>query len=768
MVARYLLFWTDSVALGAIVTTLAASVLTPVPVLAQPPAAQTRETTSAGVPLARAHRVVQGPDVDGDVLGDAVWDGAPVLTGFHQNTPDEGEPASERTEVRIVYTDDTIYFGVVCYVRDPGTIIVSDARRDSSLTETDSFRLVLDTYQDQQNGFVFGTNPVGLEYDGQLTNAGQGSGGTGGGLVRRSGSQQQRGSGGGFNLNWDGVWQVRARISDIGWTAEIAIPFRTLRYPSGAAQTWRLNFQRNIRHRNEESYWAPLPRQFNLNRLSLAGEMQGVEVPVQRNLKLTPYVLGAAIRRDAHTRATTLGDVGADLKYSLTPSLTLDLTYNTDFAQVEVDDQQVNLDRFNLFFPEKRPFFLENAGLFSVGQPGQLELFFSRRIGIGASGEQVPILGGGRLSGKLGRNTNIGVLNMQTASVAAGGVPSNNVTVARVRQDFRNRSNLGAMVVNRRATGGLAGADDLNRSYAVDGRWGFGDTVMLSGFAAGTDTPGVRGDAHAYNVAASYESQRYRYGGGFTEVGPAFNPEVGFYARRGYRRVDGAFRTAFRPENSVGFHEWSPHASFFTVRNFDTGQTESEWIHLDNTMEWRNGFWMSTALNVTSEGVLEPFEIFPGIIVPVDRYDHTEAQLRFRTDQGAPLSVEFFSVFGGFFGGRRTQLSPRLSLRVGETFNTQVSWERNDLDLPGGAFVTNLVRLRVNYSFTTRMFVQALVQYNDWARLWSSNLRFGMLSDANTGLFIVYNEIEGIDRFIPPGAGRSLTLKYSYLFDLLN
>ncbi|MEE2612795.1 MAG: carbohydrate binding family 9 domain-containing protein, partial [Acidobacteriota bacterium] len=219
MVARYLLFWTDSVALGAIVTTLAASVLTPVPVLAQPPAAQTRETTPAGVPLARAHRVVRGPDVDGDVLGDAVWDGAPVLTGFHQNTPDEGEPASERTEVRIVYTDDTIYFGVVCYVRDPGTTIVSDARRDSSLTETDSFRLVLDTYQDQQNGFVFGTNPVGLEYDGQLTNAGQGSGGTGGGLVRRSGSQQQRGSGGGFNLNWDGVWQVRARISDIGWTA---------------------------------------------------------------------------------------------------------------------------------------------------------------------------------------------------------------------------------------------------------------------------------------------------------------------------------------------------------------------------------------------------------------------------------------------------------------------------------------------------------------------------------------------------------------------
>jgi len=748
--------------------------LTAVPASAQPPdplIAQTRalpSMTGQGLPLALVHRVERGPDIDGDVLGDAVWTGTTPVTGFRQNTPDEGEPASERTEVRILYTDDTIYFGVICFVRDPDTIIVSDARRDSSLAETDSFQIVLDTYRDRQNGFVFGTNPAGLEYDGQLTNEGQGSGGVGGGLVRRSGSQQQRGSGGGFNLNWDGVWQVATRVTDIGWTAEIAIPFRTLRYASGGAQIWGLNFQRNIRHRHEESYWAPLPRQFNLNRLSLAGELHGLEVPAQRNLKLTPYVLGEAIQRDVDARAITLGDVGADLKYSLTPSLTLDLTYNTDFAQVEVDDQQVNLDRFTLFFPEKRPFFLENAGLFSVGQPGQLELFFSRRIGIGQGGEQIPILGGGRLSGKLGRNTNIGFLNMQTASVAARGVPSNNFTVARVRQDFRNRSNLGVMVVSRSATGELAGADDDNQSYAVDGRWGIGDTVTLSGFAAGTDTPGVTGDAHAYNLAAGYESERYRYGGGFTEVGPAFNPELGFYARRGYRRVDGAFRTAFRPENTIGFHEWSPHASFYTVRNFDTGQTESEWIHLDNTMEWRNGFWVSTAVNLTTEGVLEPFEIFPDVVIPVDRYDHTEAQLRFRTDESAPLSVEFFSVFGGFFGGRRTQLSPRLNLRLGARFNTQVAWERNDLDLPGGAFVTNLARLRVNYSFTTRMFVQALVQYNDRARLWSSNVRFGLLSDANTGLFIVYNDIEGIDRFIPPGAGRSLTLKYSYLFDLLN
>ena len=751
---------------------LAAFNLAVVPSTAQqPPTGQTGAAASItlpGLPVARAWRVEQAPVIDGDVLGEAVWTVASPETGFRQNTPDEAEPASERTDVRIVYTDDTLYFGVVCFVGDPATIIVSDARRDSSLVETDSFQIVLDTYRDQQNGFVFGTNPAGLEYDGQLTNEGEGSGGIGGGLVIRSGSQQQRGSGGGFNLNWDGVWQVATQVTDVGWTAEFAIPFRTLRYASGVTQTWGLNFQRNIRHRNEQSYWAPLPRQFNLNRLSLAGELRGLEAPPPRNLQLNPYVLGKALRRDADSRATTLGEVGGDLKYSVTPSLTLDLTYNTDFAQVEVDDQQINLDRFNLFFPEKRPFFLENAGLFSVGQPGELELFFSRRIGIGDDGVQIPIRGGGRLTGQVGANTHIGMLNMQTAGVAASETPSNNYTVARVRQDLPNRSNVGAIVVNRNATGAFAGPEDVNRSYAVDGRWGIGETVTLSGFAAETETPGVTGGTHAYNLAASYESERYRYGGGLTEVAPGFNPEAGFYARRGYRRIDGAFRTAFRPDNSIGFHEWTPHAAVFLIRDFDTGRVESDWIHLDNTMEWRNGFWASMALNLTTEGVLAPFEIFPDVVVPADRYDHAEAQLRFRTDQGAPLSLEFFSVFGGLFGGRRSTVGPRLSLRLGERFNTQVSWDRNDLDLPGGAFVTNLSRLRLNYSFTPRVFVQALVQYNDRARLWSSNVRFGMLSDANTGLFVVYDDIEGFDRFRPPGAGRSLTVKYSHLFDLLN
>ena len=750
---------------------LATVVLVSPPALAQQGAADVaadRELTTAGFPLARAFLVDGAPEIDGDVLGEAIWDDIVPATGFLQNTPDEGQPASERTEVRIIYTEDTVYFGIVCYVSDPSTIIVSDSRRDSSLNDTDSFQIIIDTYLDKQNGFLFGTNPAGLEYDGQVTNEGQGGGRFGGGVARRSGSQQQRGSGGGFNVNWDGVWQVSAEISELGWTAEIAIPFRTLRYPSGDVQTWGLNFQRNIRSRNEQSYWAPLPRQFRLHRLSLAGELQGIEVPPQRNLKLTPYVLGQALRRTDDTKTTALGDFGADLKYSVTPSMTLDLTYSTDFAQVEVDDQQVNLDRFNLFFPEKRPFFLENAGLFSVGQPGQLEVFFSRRVGIGEGGGQIPIFGGGRLSGKVGSNTNVGFLNIQTQSVNATGTPSNNFTVARVRQDFQNRSNIGAMFVNRGATGNLAGERDYNRSYAVDGRWGIGQTGTVSGFAAQTDTPGLKGDTHAFNMAANYDSERYQLRGGFTEVGPNFNPEVGFYARRGYRRSDASVRTTFRPQNPLGILEWYPHASHYTIWNFVTGQQETQYTHLDNGIEWRNGYQVSTGVNLTKEGVLEPFEIFPGVTVPVDTYDHAEAIMRFNTNQGAPISFTFRATVGGFFGGDRVQMGPEVSMRTGQTFNAQLSWSRNDIDLPGGAFVANLGTVRLNYSFTTRMFLQALVQYNDRADLWSSNIRFAILSDANTGLFIVYNDTQGLGDVRPTGAGRTLTIKYSQLFDVLN
>ena len=711
-------------------------------------------------PAARAVRVAQAPIIDGDVQGDPVWRQAHPVSGFVQEQPEEGRPASERTEVRIVFTADTLYLGVICYDRSPGTIIVSDARRDASLEETDSFRVIFDTYRDGLNGFVFGTNPAGIEYDGQVTNEGQG----GGGLA--PGQNQQSGAGGGFNLNWDGAWSVRARIDEAGWTAEFAIPFRTLRFDAGEDQVWGINFQRNIRRRNERSYWAPIPRQYSLYRVSLAGSLSGLATPVIQSLKATPYALGSAVASGVRPVSGDFSsDVGVDVKYNPLPSLTIDGTINTDFAQVEVDEQQVNLDRFNLFFPEKRPFFLENAGYFAVGNPGEVDLFFSRRIGIADDGRSIPILGGGRVTGKIGQYS-VGFLNMQTDDV--GELAANNFLVARLSRDLPNRSSIGGLLVSREPTGRLAGEAGDNRTYAIDGKVGVRDHTVLSSFAALTSTPGLDGDEYAYNVRSRTNVPRFDLEVGYQEVAANFNPEVGFLSRRGYRKPDMRLMTRFRPEGVLHLQELRPHTSYRAFYGFD-GFLESMQWHIDNHWQFTSSYEVHTGMNLTEEGVRTPFEIYPGVVVPAGSYAHADAQLVFMTNQGAPASLEVRSTMGGFFGGTRVSLSPTLRLRLGETLTTELAYQRNDVSLPGGDFDTNLVRARVSYAFTTRAFVQGLAQYNDRADLWSVNLRAGWLQAANTGLFIVYTDTRGLYDLVdrPERTDRSFIIKYSRTWDVL-
>ena len=592
-----------------------------------------------------------------------------------------------------------------------------------------------------------------------MTNEGQGGGGLAG--------NQQFGSGGGFNLNWDAAWEVRTKIDERGWSAEFAIPFRTLRFPSGADQTWGVNFQRNIRRRNERAFWSPIPRQYNLYRLSLAGTVAGIQAPTIRNFKATPYALGSITASGVRPVDSALfGDVGGDVKYNITPSLTLDGTINTDFAQVEVDDQQVNLDRFTLFFPEKRPFFLENAGFFSVGNPGEIDLFFSRRIGISETGESIPIIGGGRVSGKSGP-FNIGILNMQTDDFEDR-LASDNFTVLRVSRDLPNRSSIGGLFVNRQGTGELAEDDDHNRTYAIDGKWGVGQNTVFSSFVARTETPEVDSDDYAYNIRSRTNVPRYDLELGYQEVGDRFNPEVGFLSRRGYRKPDARVLTRFRPKNFLKLQEVRPHAAYRGFWGHDDFQ-ETGYFHLDSHWQFRNASEVHTGMNMTLEGVRTPFEIYPGIFVPPGTYEHKEAQLVLMTNQGAPISLNFQTFVGGFFGGDRVTLNPTLRMRTGETFSTEVSYQRNDVDLPVGAFVTNLVRTRVSYSFNPRTFLQALVQYNDRADLWSMNLRFGWLQAANTGLFIVYNDTRGLYDLVdrPQRTDRSLIIKFSRMFDVL-
>jgi hypothetical protein len=423
--------------------------------------------------------------------------------------------------------------------------VVSDSRRDSALDDVDSFRFILDTYKDGQNGFVFGTSPSGGEFDAQVS------------LEGREGDQaarQSAGAGGGFNVNWDAVWTVRTKTGDYGWSAEFSIPFKSLRYAKGGEQSWGFNMQRNIRRKKEVAYWSPLPRQYNILRVSRAGLLQGVKTPSQRNLKVTPYVLGSSDRNYRTQSSFDSGaQVGGDLKYSITPSLTLDATVNTDFAQVEVDEQQVNLERFSLFFPEKRPFFLENAGQFTAGNSGEVDLFFSRRIGIASTGQQLPIVGGARLSGKVA-GWNVGLLDMQTKA-KAGVAPANNFAVARLSREFRNRSGFGALFVNRQSTGDIRGSRawrESNRTYAVDGRKGLGRYTQITGFLAGHLVSPYQQRRPAPSTSAFLrESPRFDLRAKYTDVGEGMNPEVGFLRRSAFRKIG---RLDLQPHAAQGLH----------------------------------------------------------------------------------------------------------------------------------------------------------------------------------------------------------------------
>ena len=706
-------------------------------------------------PVMQASRLSAVPLLDGQITDDPAWIGVVPISDFWQVRPNEGRPASQRTEVYVGFTDESLYIGVICFDDEAAEIISSDSRRDSSLNDTDSFQVILDSFHDKQNGFVFGTNPAGVEFDGQVVKQAADAFGTGGG---------------GFNRNWDTSWRVETTISEVGWSAEIELPFKSLRYGRVNVQTWGINFQRNIRRNKEVVFWSPLSRQHNLYRVSDAGTLVNIEVPKQRNLKLTPYVLGQASRGGNQPPGTVYNEeIGLDIKYSLTPSLTLDATYNTDFAQVEVDEQQINLNRFSLFFPEKRPFFLENAGQFAVGSGGEVEMFFSRRIGISEDGDPIPINAGLRLSGRVGSATNVGLLYMSTEALP-GVAPGNDFAVVRVNHELANRTSIGALFVDRSGDGSLLppGSDDYNRTYAVDGRWGIGEHVDIDAWAAKTDTPGLTGRDDAFSISANYNSAGWTNIVSYAQVGADFNPEVGFLARSNYRSVGGLLFRRIRPDDWWGLHELRPHIVYRGYWDFD-GFQETGFLHIDNHWEWKNGLEFHTAVNFSHDGVKNAFEIVDGVTIEPGTYKHEEVQLIFFTDQAAPLSFRLDLQAGGFFGGDKLSLRPTLRYRIGERFSTEVSWDYNEFELPvtNGNFEVNLARLRVSYSFTPKILLQALVQYDDRDDVTATNLRFSWLQSANAGLFLVYNEtnefgIRGGD------IDREFIIKYSRIFDLLN
>ena len=701
------------------------------------------------------------PVVDGRVDEDA-WSGVAPFTTFTQQEPNEGMPATERTEMRFVIDRSNLYIGVICFDSDPAGIVVSQSRRDADLTDTDSIQILLDTFNDGQNGFVFGTNPFAIEYDGQVMAEGQ----TGGGGGRA-----------GFNANWDADWTVSARITDRGWEAEFAIPLKTLRYSPGEERTWGVNALRNIRRKNEQAFLSPVPRGYNLYRVSVAAKLDGLNLPARRDVKLLPYVSGSlnddkTLRTDTVTR---VGDVGIDVKWGVRSDLTLDLTVNTDFAQVEADEQQVNLTRYPLFFPEKRPFFLENAQLFQLGQPQSIDLFFSRRIGLSAAGEPLDIPAGARLSGKLG-GYNVGLLNMQTnrAVNARSGIttaPANNFTVMRVQREV-GRSTFGAMGVVRQGVGDYAQADDFNRAYGVDLAWQATTNGKLFAFLARTDSPQRKGGSdYAGRTNYTYANQLWGGSLGYSQVGKAFNPEVGFLRRRAFRQAESRFNLSYQPKRWPWIRRIAPHVNFnaYTDLNNALESSSGHWHFFD--IQHRNGARFGYLIETQQDRPRTPFTVYQDVtgrrvVIPPGQYAWMIGAFEGNTDPSAPLSASLLHRIGRYYNGDYQGWRLTVGLRSGARLLSEIGWTRDNITLPGGSFQNNLVPVKVSYSFTSLASVQGLVQYNRQASTLSSNIRLALLNRSGSGFFLVYNDRRDTSPFTPDEVlGRSFIVKYNRLFD---
>ena len=725
-----------------------------IPAAAQDINPVTATGTARPVRVGSPRVISRAPTIDGR-LDDEAWRDAAPFTGFVQRELNEGAAVSERTEVRIVTDGEALFVGAWLFDREPAGIVPGEKIRDVTLTNSDYFGFILDTYLDRQNGFIFATTPAGVEYDGQVAKEGEG-----GGIFQQGQTRAQAGSMGGFNLNWDGSWTVATSRDSLGWYAEFRVPFSTLRYGGGALQTWGLNLVRSIRRRNEESFWSFVPRQFSLMRLSRAGTLQNIQVPVRRIATVTPYVLASSARDFAtQPRMDQNQEFGADLKYGLTPSLTLDLTYNTDFAQVEVDEQRTNLTRFPLFFPEKRPFFLENAGVFSAGTPQAVELFFSRRIGIDPLGAPVPILGGGRVTGRVAGLT-VGALQIFTEDVASV-QPANSYTVARLTKELSARSRVGVIGVQRMSTDSTR---DVNRTYGVDGRIGMGDAWTIDWWGARTQTTGVSGDENAFSVRAGYQTSDWNNSIRYVQVGEEFDPQVGFLNRSGgYEFYDINFMRIVRKPEWKWFKEWNPHVNYRGYYKHD-GYWQSGQVHLDFTeITFASGGRFGPELNVYHEGLQEPFEISPGVTLPVGAYDWLGIGLDWSTNPSAPLSLVLRGDFGPFYNGNRNGGTATITYRRGASLTSSLLLDYNDVHLDQGDFVRRLMGVRVGYFFTPKIFLQSLVQYSNQASLWAANVRFGWLNTAGTGLFVVYNEGQVADGFFDwrRPSSRSFVVKYT-------
>ena len=707
----------------------------------------------------RAVRLNAPLQLDGR-LDEEVYRTVPPITDFVQQEPDPGALATERTEVWVMFDGDTLYVAARCLVSEPGRVVANEMKRDSAgMFGNDILGVILDTYYDRRNANIFITNALGAIFDATVTN-------------ERT-----------PNVDWNTVWDVRTSRFEDGWIVELAIPFKSLRYRPGPTQLWGINVQRRAAWKNEQSFLTPVPAAFGMTgmfRVSLGATLTGLEVPAFGTpIEVKPYAISDLASNFAAATPFSNrlgGDAGVDVKLGVTQGLTADLTYNTDFAQVEVDERQVNLTRFSLFFPEKREFFLEGQGIFDFGggrrpDPNRFFvtgegfavdapiLFFSRRIGLEGS-TTVPLRGGGRLTGKSGPFS-VGLLNVQTGETPTGDVAPTNFTVLRVKRDVLRRSSIGGIFTRRSLA---SQGDGANQVYGVDGVFSFYEALNLNTYIARTDTPGLRDDNLSYRSELYYEGDRWAFNTDHLRVGANFNPEIGFVRRHGFRRNYGMFRFSPRPQNIDAVRKFSWEASVDHITD-GAGRVETRLQRGQFITELETGDLLFALATDNYEFLTEPFNIASDVTIPVGGYSFLNYRAGYSMAQQRPLSGGVAVDFGRFYGGEKTTLSyyrGRITLTPQLTLEPSISL--NWIDLPEGSFTTELVSTRVTYTLTPRMFMAALVQYNSADNAIGSNIRFRWEYHPGSELFVVYTDERDTLNPRPFLLNRAFVVKLTRLF----
>jgi hypothetical protein len=676
-----------------------------------------QKATQESAATAQAAAVDHPPKLDG-TLDDPLWQSAIAITDFRQQEPLEGQPATEKTEVRILYTRHAVYFGIHCYDSASSRIVARELRRDVSQDLDDHFEILIDSNHDRRGGYVFQVNPLGTQIDGLIV------------------EEQQDNSGLDFDPGWDGVWTSEAHIGPDGWTATIEIPFTTLNFTHSPQVLWGVNFKRFIRRKNEEDLWVAYRRTFGITKVSQAGDLNGIEnIGSGRLFIVKPYGLA---RYDQQTGADPKFPLtaGVDVKYGLSSNLVLNLTGNTDFADTEVDLEPFNITPFKVFIPEKRQFFLENAGVFNFALGDGDQLFFSRQIGIDPiTGNQVPINGGAKLTGRVGR-MELGVMDVDTR--ASGPNPYSNFGVVRLKESLWAGSYLGAMAIDKRSGDVL---DSFNQTGGIDTRLVFWKDWFVDAHMAGTQSPGNPSGDSDLGASLSYRSNWLE---GIVErrkTGPSFNPEVGFVERTDSNEIYGDATFKVRP-NLRGIRELQFEG--FILHAPDTlGQVSTQEWQGTFRAELNNGGYTDNDISdVFTQRITTPFHIYKNVFIPNGIYHFARHQLTYGSGQDRKFTYNFFERFGGYYGGSLNEFRVRANYRPTAKFSISASetWDRFRLPLPNGNFSVVLASLQGNYSFSRFLTFTSLLQMDTSnAQAVSANLRLRYNYRPDSDLYVIYN-----------------------------